>query len=409
MKLEKHDLHLNFSPVRSHGFLLLLLFGCFGFQFVSTPGLAFAQAAPSADNGSLDALKLQPEFAKEFIEKTFVACSGHDSVFWELPGAVTNPFGCPRTDFFEKPTTSCRQVIEYQHMQFSTRAEPLSAADKANGIEWRGYLTASWPISRARGIANNTWEVWGQWGDNASATPADFVQLIKQHGTWSVGAVGAGILKIPIPYSLIEQTKLPSCTDLMSDARHPEGQAPAHGPLLTSTIPERNPPIYQGSIANFHMALQGDVERSANEWGYPPHSFEKEIEYIYKVARLCASITPQVASSGVVLPSQINQEYSVCNPGIHGVTAFVRSYDHTRERGLAMTITPIGPWSASEGIIIRVMFTGLPGDGVTSNLFKYYGVVQASLKMQPLPPGTQIELPKTPFPMGTSAAKAPTS
>jgi len=397
---------VSFSLGRSRALRFIALLGWLCVQVLMTPQAANSQNAPP-EAGAFDKLNLQPDVAKQFVGMVFAGCPDRSSVFWETYGDPESPIQCPRTDpFFQQPTRTCRVVVEYKDMHFATREEPLSPADRANGVQWKGFLTDNWTISRLRWISNNSWGPWSQWSDTGNGRANDMVEFIKTNGQWSVGVtIGGGLMQaLPIGFNndirVKPQRKVPSCADAMNDAAHPEGTNPVNTPLPTPTIRQRNAPTYQGNVGAFHQALQVDIDRSARDWGLAPHSFDKEVEYIYAAARLCASITPQMFAGihqddSLLQPFNIDRKYTVCDRGYHGVTAAVRSYDHTTERGLVMTIAPQGNWRAGKGIVMRIMFSGLAGDNVTaSDLFSYYGVVQASLDMHPLPPGAVIDFPQ---------------
>jgi hypothetical protein len=47
------------------------------------------------------------------------------------------------------------------------------------------------------------------------------------------------------------------------------------------------------------------------------------------------------------------------------------------------TITPVGGWDNALAVEMKVMLTGLPGDGVLGNFFDYYGVIDAKIRVAP--------------------------
>lgn len=259
--------------------------------------LAIAQTATPTEEGPIDKLNLQPDVAKQFVQMTFTGCPGRDSVFWETYGDPSSPFQCPRTDdFFHQPTRTCHVVVEYKDMHFAMKEEPLSAADKANGIQWKGFLTDSWTISRIRWIANNSWGPWGPWADTGNGRPNDMVQFIKTNGQWSVGVTVGGQLMTALPIGFNNDImvkpprKVPSCADAMNDVAHPEVSLrpaqPTYSAAPNSQPPPTPPANWNAPVISADVAMGMLLQKS--DPVYPP---------IAKAAHVSGTVVIKVAVS----------------------------------------------------------------------------------------------------------------
>ncbi len=170
--------------------------------------------------------------------------------------------------------------------------------------------------------------------------------------------------------------------------------------MAKPTIPirQREGKSYTGDVTGFAKVLPKMIDEAAAQWKFPPHSFDPEAQYIVALARLCASITPEIAAHYADQdPTRWHPgkdaTYAACKRGFKGASMYVKNYDHDHERGLVAVLRPRGEWSEGKGIDLQVQFTGIPGDNVVGNFFDYYGIVDAELNVTPLPPGTDAGFP----------------
>jgi len=72
-------------------------------------------------------------------------------------------------------------IFQYRNASIViTRVEPVSEADRLNGIEWRGLLTLAYPAYR-RFVDGQ----WTQWQNNPRTAEYDF-QVVKRSSGWSI-------------------------------------------------------------------------------------------------------------------------------------------------------------------------------------------------------------------------------
>jgi hypothetical protein len=155
------------------------------------------------------------------------------------------------------------------------------------------------------------------------------------------------------------------------------------------TIPLQHPEAFQGDLAQFDAQLPQLMERAALKWKMPVHSLDAEAARMEKDAAQCSSLTPQAVAA--LTPVDRNQlehghnfpRWQACEGGMVAVTKQIRQYDPKTERGVVYTITPVGSWDNAQAVEMKVLLTDLPDDVVIGNLFSYYGVIDAKIRIAP--------------------------
>lgn len=131
------------------------------------------------------------------------------------------------------------------------------------------------------------------------------------------------------------------------------------GPAFTSqdgfvfgTADNRDQRRFTATVEEFARALPGIIQCSASAKGLPARDYSKESDYIISRVRACSGLAPLDADNCPQAPGF----------GIQPVSDRVRTYDHDKERGLAMQILPAEQWGDGKGLLISLMFTQLPSD-----------------------------------------------
>ncbi len=79
--------------------------------------------------------------------------------------------------------------LQVKNLEYVLRKDPLSEADKANGIEWNGRLSITGKMFRIYNPGG--WSEWRDWAQNWAFNPAGFmlppVSIHRINGQWQVG------------------------------------------------------------------------------------------------------------------------------------------------------------------------------------------------------------------------------
>ena len=79
------------------------------------------------------------------------------------------------------------RIYEFTDLTVSVKSDPITSADKANGIEWRGEAVAKCTLIRpflCGGLQNFTNCSSVEWSDCAPITPPMYALVKKSDGTW---------------------------------------------------------------------------------------------------------------------------------------------------------------------------------------------------------------------------------
>lgn len=121
---------------------------------------------------------------------------------------------------------------------------------------------------------------------------------------------------------------------------------------------------YSGSATEFAARLHLFLDKNATDyWNIPPHTFDREADYIAKLLRLCSSVTPEIAVRiGIGNVSIGDPEYQACGEwySARDVTEKFRSYDHNRARGITLEFDPRPAWHYRYAMVAIVRFTTIP-------------------------------------------------
>jgi hypothetical protein len=156
------------------------------------------------------------------------------------------------------------------------------------------------------------------------------------------------------------------------------------------TLPLQHAETFQGDLAQFDAVLPEIMERALLKWKMPAHSLDAETARLEKSAAQCSSLTPEVVAA--LSPKDRNQlekghnypRWQACEGEMVPLSRQIRQYDADTERGVLYQITPMGGgWDNAQAVDMKIMFTGLPGDGVLGNFFNYYGVIDAKIRVAP--------------------------
>ena len=144
---------------------------------------------------------------------------------------------------------------------------------------------------------------------------------------------------------------------------------------------------YVGTLDSFAKELPAFVQRAAQAMSLNPGSYQKEIDFAIQYLHTCAQITPEIARQiaslhhGVMdLPDQ----YKFCSTrmSFRNISDQVKTYDKALERGIQLQVNPHGgDWREGQGIDVRVLFSPLPSERITSPLsyFDALGIVTATV------------------------------
>jgi hypothetical protein len=154
-------------------------------------------------------------------------------------------------------------------------------------------------------------------------------------------------------------------------------------------LPLRQPEEFQGNVAQFDAALPDLLKRAALQWKMPANTFDKEASIVSKAADSCSGITadtynrlPQAERIALDRPGAAST-HSDCTRGLHNATNQVPTRNPGAGRKLLYQILPVGSWREGNAIELQLMMSGLDEDGATENLFGYYGVLEATIKVSP--------------------------
>ncbi len=190
----------------------------------------------------------------QFLHRAFTTCK-------ESPGSYYMFFSylpelsCPNSAL--GPPTNCQALMEIKG-PVAFKMKPLTGegldengltpADQANGITWRGCLTANYRISRWRHISDGIWEPWEPWLNREKGNwnkEGDYCleRIWRQNGRWSE-EIGPDVLKTPYFAPSIGWLKeKASCADIENVSPPPASTSkPLSGfAVTTRPLPDPDP------------------------------------------------------------------------------------------------------------------------------------------------------------------------
>jgi len=145
--------------------------------------------------------------------------------------------------------------------------------------------------------------------------------------------------------------------------------------------------LFQGTAEAFVAAISGFVQRAAPTTGFDAERAQKNAAFIAQVVRTCSQITPQMALSvtekttGRELLPQLGNQYKDCF-GYVNVSGRLGTYNKETERGVMLTVSPIGQngWRDGKGFWVTTYFSPLKSDRVMvtpENFFDVYSIARA--------------------------------
>lgn len=161
---------------------------------------------------------------------------------------------------------------------------------------------------------------------------------------------------------------------------------------LTATplqsVPNRR---YTGTLEGFARDLPGFVQRAASAMSLNPDHYAKDVEFVIKIVRTCAQITPEMArqnavqNSGRVNLLKLGDKYRFCQSAAlpRNISDEVRTYDKEHERGIQLQVEPgNGDWRNGEGFNLVVQFAPLRNETLISpsSYFDMLGIVMATVR-----------------------------
>ena len=113
--------------------------------------------------------------AQKFFDKEFRRCG--NSVFEYGNRILYSP---------DDPQRYLFSLSEFKGFTYQLKSEPLSEADRLNGLEWRGGWVTGSTSERIRDRKGGVWEKWEEWepGTPLSKTPTPEPYLIRKKGQW---------------------------------------------------------------------------------------------------------------------------------------------------------------------------------------------------------------------------------
>ena len=133
-----------------------------------------------------EAVKLK----KDFVSKVFHYGPGcQDEHSYYLGPYTLNGLTC---QLVGGPDHGCRGVVEFADVKFDfdpDPGDPLTPADKRNGIEWKGWLKMRYSSSRMRPFFRGDWQSWLKWQDKRYPEAVSYTHLdVYKRQTWDRGA-----------------------------------------------------------------------------------------------------------------------------------------------------------------------------------------------------------------------------
>ena len=182
--------------------------------------LAFTCAVAMGQNSAQsEAVKLK----KDFVSKVFHYGPGcQDEHSYYLGPYTLNGLTC---QLVGGPDHGCRGVVEFADVKFNfdpDPGDPLTPADKRNGIEWKGWLKMDYS-SRMRPFFRGDWQSWLKWQDKRYPEEYKIEYLEKANGGWRAQLGDDFIAKVELhgivtPLTVEEFAKPPfkSCAEVFS-------------------------------------------------------------------------------------------------------------------------------------------------------------------------------------------------
>jgi len=147
--------------------------------------------------------------------------------------------------------------------------------------------------------------------------------------------------------------------------------------------------LFKGTAEAFATAFPGFLQRAAPTAGFGADTSRKDAAFIAQVVRTCSQITPQMALSvierntGRELLPQLGDQYKDCF-GYINVSGRLGTYNKETERGVMLTIDPLGPhgWRDGQGFWVAAYFTPLKSDRAMvtpGNFFDVYSIARAMI------------------------------
>ncbi|MBC8254366.1 MAG: hypothetical protein H8E35_10055 [Ardenticatenia bacterium] len=142
-----------------------------GMLFVAACSLPFTNGAKAK------------ELAREYVEARLVKC-GDSYNHFELSNRSFSGGGMNDPVYWQ-----------YKGLVLTVHAARLDLADKANGVEWHGYVEFDCEMVRTH--------VDGRWSEWSSICSLPFMETVlplrKQNGQWMTGGISRGWVSLPVP------------------------------------------------------------------------------------------------------------------------------------------------------------------------------------------------------------------
>ncbi len=130
-----------------------------------------------------------------FKQKAFAICVPPAADPHECRGAAyyAGPFSVSKLSCVDlnkaQPVQDCEMVVEMcakgpETLVARGTNEPISDAEKLNGLEGRALITLDYSASRLRFMADGVWRAWGDWESHKG--PVAVAALVKKDGQWLV-------------------------------------------------------------------------------------------------------------------------------------------------------------------------------------------------------------------------------
>jgi hypothetical protein len=254
------------------------------------------------DSQALDAKR------DRIVPRRFTTCKGSSSYYW---GIVNLPvLACG----FRAGVKKCQAVFEYRNAEFGMEPDDDSSlVDRANNIQWRGFLVFNYSMSRVRHVADGFWGPWEDWQAKKEPRPYRFEHYQYKNHLWFTDQIGPDVTNLPFAANQMVQDK-PSCADISNES--------PHAGVASPPPPRYKPaPGFTGTAEEFAQAFPAFLEKALLARDIDPDNYDKPIKFIVDTVRTCAEVTPQMArNASDLLPKvvfhleKLDEKYHVCQP-----------------------------------------------------------------------------------------------